>query len=81
MEHIENCDECKEELSIQFLVSEGMSRLENGNVFDLKSELDDKMNVAGQRLQVRKGMQRLLYIMEILIAAALVIIACLIYLE
>ena len=35
MDHIVNCEECMEELSIQFLVLEGMARLESGNVFDL----------------------------------------------
>ena len=36
MEHIENCTDCKEELTIEFLVSEGLVRLENGAVFDLQ---------------------------------------------
>ena len=44
LEHIEQCKECEEELSIQFLVAEGMQRLEDGNAFDLQSEL-------GQRLE------------------------------
>ena len=39
MEHIENCTDCKEELTIEFLVSEGLVRLENGAVFDLQKEL------------------------------------------
>ncbi|MCI8695635.1 zf-HC2 domain-containing protein [uncultured Acetatifactor sp.] len=43
-EHWERCGECREELSIQFLVAEGMQRLEDGNAFDLQSEL-------GQRLE------------------------------
>ncbi len=38
--HIENCPECMEELSIQFLITEGMNRLEQGNTFELKKELD-----------------------------------------
>ena len=29
MEHIDKCEECREELSIQFLVQEGMARLES----------------------------------------------------
>lgn len=42
--HRESCSECREELDIQFLVAEGMQRLEDGNAFDLQSEL-------GQRLE------------------------------
>lgn len=38
-EHRESCEECREELAIQFLVAEGMQRLEDGNAFDLQSEL------------------------------------------
>ncbi len=46
MEHINKCEECKEELTIQFLVLEGLARLEAGNVFDLKSELELRMEEA-----------------------------------
>ncbi len=35
LNHIENCEECKEELSIQYLVREGTARLEGGGSFDL----------------------------------------------
>lgn len=37
--HIENCPECMEELSIQFLITEGMNRLEEGGNFELAKEL------------------------------------------
>ena len=38
--HIENCPECMEEVSIQFLITEGMNRLEQGSTFELTKELD-----------------------------------------
>lgn len=37
--HIETCQECMEEVSIQFLITEGMNRLEQGNTFELAKEL------------------------------------------
>lgn len=37
--HIESCPECMEELSIQFLITEGMLRLEEGSNFELAKEL------------------------------------------
>ena len=37
--HIEQCQECMEEVSIQFLITEGMNRLEHGNTFELSKEL------------------------------------------
>ena len=37
--HIEKCPECMEEVSIQYLITEGMNRLEEGNTFELQKEL------------------------------------------
>ena len=34
--HVESCPDCEEELTIQILIAEGMSRLEDGRAFDLK---------------------------------------------
>ncbi len=38
--HAEHCGECKEELTIQYLTTEGIQRLEVGGAFDLQKELD-----------------------------------------
>lgn len=81
MEHIETCGECKEELSIQFLVSEGMARLESGNVFNLQNELKARMENAEHTLRFRESMQWLLYALEGLVAvAAIALVALLIFL-
>lgn len=74
MEHIEKCDECKEELSIQFLVSEGMARLETGNVFDLQNELKGRMNDAGRALHFRENLKWILFALEGLVILAVIII-------
>ena len=81
MEHIEECGECREELTIQFLVTEGMARLEEGNVFDLQNELRYCMEEAGRVLKRRESMQWLLYGLEGLVAVAVItLIASLIFL-
>ncbi|MFI3238258.1 MAG: zf-HC2 domain-containing protein [Lachnospiraceae bacterium] len=49
LEHIEGCQSCKEELTIQFLVQEGISRLEKGDSFDLNTELEEKLRVKKPR--------------------------------
>ncbi len=49
-DHVKECDECREELTIQFLVTEGMSRLEEGDAFDLNRELDKRIEEARRRL-------------------------------
>lgn len=72
MEHIESCNECREELAIQFLVTEGMARLETGNVFDLQSELRMQMDGAEHALKFRESMQWLLYVLEGLVAVMVI---------
>lgn len=59
IDHIESCPSCKEEMSIQFLVTEGMARLEDGSAFDLNQELRNLMDISKSRIRVHKGMQYL----------------------
>ncbi len=51
VEHLESCPECHEELVIQFLITEGMQRLEEGDAFDLQSELSDRLAEARSRIR------------------------------
>ncbi|RKM57041.1 hypothetical protein D6853_03215 [Butyrivibrio sp. X503] len=62
--HMDNCAECKEELTIQFLVKVGMKRLEDGNTFNLKRELEGLLSDAGRRLKVRQSLVLLSYVLE-----------------
>ncbi len=39
-EHILNCPDCREELTIQFLVQEGMARVDRDEDFNLDQEID-----------------------------------------
>lgn len=64
LDHMEHCESCKEELSIQFLVAEGMHRLEEGNTFDLQSELLHRLEQAKKRVQRRNIMKRAIYYAE-----------------
>lgn len=54
LEHIKSCPECKEELTIQFLLSEGLNRLEAGESFDLNKELEKRLTVRVQEKKPRK---------------------------
>lgn len=51
VDHIDVCPECKEELTIEFLVKEGLNSLEAGNSFDLNREL--KLRIENSYKQVR----------------------------
>ena len=51
IEHLNDCESCREELTIQFLIEEGLSRLETGNAFDLQTELYDKIENSKRKIQ------------------------------
>ena len=57
IDHIEECPDCMEEMSIQFLVTEGMVRLEQGSAFDMNQELRSLLEISKSRIRVHKGMQ------------------------
>jgi len=50
VEHVYTCSECMEELTIEYLLVEGISRLENAEDIDVQSELEEILN----RVMVRK---------------------------
>lgn len=78
LNHIETCPECKEELTIQFLVKVGMQRLEDGNTFNLKAELNMLLRDARKKLLGRRYLVLTSYILELLVlalAAATVVLA------
>lgn len=64
-EHMDYCGECREELTIQFLVTEGVQRLEDGNAFDLQKELEERILSAKQKIRFNRGIMRLGLLLEI----------------
>ncbi|MDE6387189.1 MAG: zf-HC2 domain-containing protein [Lachnospiraceae bacterium] len=79
IEHVENCSECKEELSIQFLVTEGLERLEGGNNFNLQEELLMKLEGAEHRINVHRMLWYILICLEAAVAAAIIIALCVVF--
>lgn len=65
-EHMQHCDNCKEELVIQFLVTEGMQRLEEGDSFDLQNELDQRLEEAQRKVRFHNGFLYAGAVLEIL---------------
>lgn len=41
LQHMEACEACKEEMTIQYLCLEGIARLEQGKTFHLERELNE----------------------------------------
>lgn len=69
LDHMDSCPDCREELTIQFLVLAGMKRLEDGNTFNLKKELDTMLRDARKKLKVRRYLVAVSLILELLVAA------------
>lgn len=79
IEHIKGCPECTEELSIQFLVSEGLERLEAGNNFNLQNALDSRIKASEYETKVHRGLKYTLICFETAVAAAIVIAAVIVF--
>ncbi len=76
VEHIEDCPECREELSIQFLVTEGMEKLEEGNSFNLQEELHERMEEARKHIRINQMLKNTLRWLELAVTAAIVSALC-----
>lgn len=79
IDHVESCSECKEELTIQFLVAEGLERLENGSNFNLQEELFIKLESAEHRIGVHRMLWYTLMCLEAAVAAAIIIALCVVF--
>ncbi len=51
VEHIEGCEECKEELTIELLVKEGLNSLESGTIFDIEKAYSYKIGQAEKNIK------------------------------
>ena len=80
MGHISECKDCKEELSIQFLIREAMISLEDGDAFDLQHELDRRLEEARRRTRLRAGFHLFVYGVEIAVIITIITVIVLIVL-
>lgn len=77
-EHLKCCPACKEELNIQFLVNEGLSRLEEGSAFDLQSEMKDLMKEADKKIKFHENFLKLGRLVELFVMLGVAIVVFLI---
>ena len=49
LKHLSSCNACMEELRIQYLLIEGMRRLESGGTFDIKFDFERMLTVRRKR--------------------------------
>lgn len=70
--HREHCENCREELTIQFLVTEGVQRLEDGSAFDLQGELRGHLEESNKRVRRHDTFMRVGLVLEIAAVGLLV---------
>lgn len=71
MNHIKNCPECMEEMSVQFMVTQGMKRLEDGGPLELNDDLKNLLADSKTVLKRHKLFWRVLLGCEITAFAAM----------
>ena len=70
-EHVGQCGDCREELDIRFLVTEGIQRLEDGNAFDFQSELEQRLEETRRNINFHSAFLYLGIVMELIAACLL----------
>lgn len=63
--HMQSCEECKEELTINFLVTDGLQKLEEGDDYDLRKEWGDRVEDTKRRLNRNEAILQLGFWIEI----------------
>ena len=81
MGHLEECENCREELSIQFLVDVGLNSLEAGNTFDLQEELHEALEEAEGKVQLYRFLRQGLFILGCVAGAAVLVLGLLLILN
>lgn len=72
--HVEDCPECMEELTIQYLVMIGTSLIEEGKSFNLRKALNDLLLDAWKTVQKWKILVFASYIVELITFVIMAII-------
>lgn len=72
--HLDECESCRDELGIQYLIYEGLERLESGDTFDVEKDLADHMNLQRKRLRYRENIKLAAIGSEIIMTAAFIVV-------
>ncbi len=65
LSHVESCEECKEELTIQILTQIGTKRLEDGQAFHLGKTCTDMLSLAQRRLAKREHLEQMALVSQV----------------
>ncbi len=64
MYHVENCPECMEELSIQYLVKQGLEGLDDNGPINLQADLDRTLQETRNRILKHEKIRKVLIFAE-----------------
>ena len=70
LDHYDSCRECRDELSIRYLIETGLTRLETGESFNLQKELNVYVKTQRSRLIRRQHFVQMTMIYELVTIAA-----------
>ena len=59
--HVNECPECMEELSVDFLVNEGLKRLESGTGFNLNDDFKNMLSQSKKKYSNIKSLRHMVY--------------------
>lgn len=74
LNHYDECEDCRDELKVQYLIYEGLERLEEGDAFDVEKDLADMMEIQKKQLRASHGIQMTAIAAEIITTAAFTIV-------
>ena len=73
--HMQACPECKEELTINFLVTDGLQKLEEGDAYDLNEEWSGRVDETKKRLRLNESIIRIGFWVEVVMIGIIVGVA------
>ena len=77
VKHIDKCHSCYEEMETSYLLKEALSRLENGETFDLRGELQTKMNNMRECLDIHNALT--VFRRTVGVCAGIILVMCGLY--
>ena len=69
LKHYDSCADCREEVAIQFLIHEGLARVESGTAFHFEREMGECIEERRERLIRRERFTRFTFVFEFLTLA------------
>ena len=73
--HMQACPECKEELTINFLVTDGLQKLEEGDAYDLNEEWSGRVDETKRRLRLNESIIRFSFWVEVVMIGIIIGVA------